>query len=387
MPEILSTRGRRTNFRYRRDGNGEQVYVVAPGHQVWERGQWLEGYARALDRRCTLCREWLEYTTENFYQHPTNGSVSARCRSCDSQARAGYSRPARGAAGTSRTGRIFGVELEITGPSDYAILESLRDHGIPVASGNQNGYAIGYQHTNTNRHVWTLKTDSSVHGRGLELVSPKLRGDAGFAELEKVCVALNEAGATVDASCGLHVHHDFRGLTLDQIKRQVLAMVDAQAYVMSMVAPSRRGNTYCPEWDTRHRQQVELATELHRIGQIGPRGVVNMWAYGEHGSVEIRAHAGTTNARKIAAWVRFGQAVFAAAEAGATLQAAPVAGVPVSAVTLQQFLLELVPYGLQATDIAWLMRFVTVGQTRQEVAERIAELIEVPESVYEEVAS
>jgi hypothetical protein len=346
----------------------------------------------AIDRQCSACRVWFPQDTEHFWSHPTNGTVCARCRTCDAAARAGYNRPARGAAGTSSQGRYFGVEMELTGPASYIIIRTLRDAGIQMAAYNEDNLdAMSYGHTNTNRHVWSLKQDSSVHGRGLELVSPKLRGDAGFEEVQKVCEALADCGATVDRSCGLHVHHDFRGLTLRQVKRQVLALVDAQAFMLAMVAPSRRDNGYSPSWNSSHRDSFESITDLSDISSAAtPRGTVNVWAYPEHGSVEVRAHAGTTNPNKIMAWIRFGQAVFAAAEARVTLPTSPSDWYgDVTESDLQEFLVALIPYGLLATDVSWLMRFVTVGETRSSVEARIAQLTaqhEAATSVLEEVS-
>jgi hypothetical protein len=271
--------------------------------------------------------------------------------------------------------------LELTGPAPEIIIDALVDAGVPVAQRNrQTRREIGYGATNTESNVWTLKHDGSVNGYGLELVSPKLSGDAGFDMLEKVCTALNGVDATVDRTCGLHVHHDMRGLGVDAIIRQVQPFVARQETVMRLVAPSRRGNTYSPLWTQWHMDELARCTRLESVGNIGPRGVLNMWAYGQHGSVEVRAHAGTTNFRKIAAWVRFGQAMFAAGDANVELTSESDAPA--------ELLAQLEPFGLTSADASWLLRFEHAGATRESVRELVEALRQQmmeAESVLEEV--
>lgn len=272
----------------------------------------------------------------------------------------------RRAAGSGGRGRAFGVEMELTGPSGSLIIQALQAHGINIAP-NVGGYHA------SNGSQWELKTDGSVGGHGLELVSPKLRGAAGFRELETVCRALNEAGATVDRSCGLHVHHDFRNLTAAQIKRQVLAFVDRQHLIRRMVAPSRRTNGYCPEWRADQRSALDRFNEsgnLRDIAYIGPRGAINLQAYARHGSVEIRYHGGSTNFRKLAAWIRFGQSLFAAAEAQATI----------STLNAESMLRDLIAHAdsnLTAEDAATLLRFERFGETRSAIEAAITEATEL----------
>lgn len=284
------------------------------------------------------------------------------------------------------TGRAFGIEIELTGPDALLIIQALHDAGVPVNPNNWSRLgATAYRRTNTNARHWALKRDGSVHGEGLELVSPKLRGQSGLDEVQTVCAVLNSINATVDTSCGLHVHHDMRGLTAEQIKTQALAFVDRENLIMQMVAPSRQHNMHCKLWSRRssyyRNSLVNAPDDLSWFSRVavGPRGTINLGAYRSHGSVEIRAHAGTTNAKKIIAWVRFGQALFAAAEAGA----------PISTSTTEFMLRDLLPYGLTPGDAAWLLRFQSAGSTRASVEARVLVLqehIESVQSVLEEVS-
>jgi hypothetical protein len=273
-------------------------------------------------------------------------------------------------AGTAQ-GRAFGVELEMTGPDRRLVMSALLQAGIDVVD--------RYAYASTNGSKWELKYDSSVRGEHLELVSPKLRGEAGLRQLETVCAALNSVGATVDSSAGLHVHHDMRNMDVDQIRTQVVAFVERQDLVWRMVAPSRRDNHYCGGWASNQVSALLRARNLREIGSVGPRGNINLHAYPRHGSVEMRCHAGTTNFNKIRAWIHFGQALFAAALASAT----------VSGTDLTQMLVDLEPFGLTTTDASWLLRFETSGETRATVAARIESLqsqMDAATSVLEEVS-
>jgi hypothetical protein len=355
--------------------------------RVWE----IPLSERRYQRRCNMCFTWFPRSSENFgnLQRDEFG-LQSRCRACMRQ----YQRdlrqlrrnPVRLAASANADGRAFGVEMEITGPDAHTIITALGNAGILMDRRNRlTGQEIGYQATNTDSDVWSLKHDSSVRGHGLELVSPKLRGDNGLAQVRTVCNTLKEIGATVDRTCGLHVHHDFRNMEFPSMQRQIMAFLEREDLIMRLVAPSRRTNyDYCPRWNggsdygrpTNWIEAFSRATSLSGMSQ-GPRGTLNLWAYGVHGSVELRAHAGTTRFEKIAAWVRFGQAIFAAGEAGAS----------VSTTDVTQMLTDLIPFGLTTEDASWLLRFETAG-TRAQVQERVATLrmqADLAESVLEEV--
>lgn len=252
-------------------------------------------------RVCTRCGE--RKAIESFRYQPTRGTHHSWCRECErvsqrESAARRTNRQARRAAGQRSTrnngGRVFGVEMELTGPSRRAIAGALDAAGI--------SYRItGYQATNG--AVWELKTDGSVNGHGLELVSPKLRGEAGFAELQRVCEALRSVNATVDSSCGVHVHVDFRNRTVEQIRDAILPLAEAQDALYEMSAPSRRNNHYVPRWSDRDLRTLRGMVHLRDLGRL-PRGVVNAQSYTRHGSIEFRSHGGSTSFVRISAWVR-----------------------------------------------------------------------------------
>jgi hypothetical protein len=331
--------------------------------------------------RCRVCREWKriagvggsqharnEIGDQSWYWDNSRGEYKSMCKTCERE----YKRARRAELAGQGTGRAFGVELELTGPSDELVIQALVAHGVPMAQRNLTTMsATSYRATNTTGRQWELKRDSSVAGHGLELVSPLLRGQAGYDMIEKVAAALRECGATVNRTCGLHVHHDFRNLSLDEARRQVLAFVERENLILQLVAPSRRTNSYCSAWQPFQIDSLRQVSNLGQLGYVGPRGSINCHAYARHGSVEIRAHGGTTNARKILAWVRFGQALFAAADAGATI----------ASDSAERMLADLMDHGLTAADAATLLRFQRVGETRSEIEATIREANELLEEV------
>lgn len=343
----------------RRHVPGYSQYRVfnVTGRYSWDR--MLIGQVRLADRSTGRPHRW-EFSRDPAdelswrYAQPSSRTAAANAL----MRLAGYDAvepPARSTSRRRGVGRAFGVEIEMTGPSGSLVVQALNAHGIDV------DYVGSYRRTNGSR--WELKSDGSVAGHGLELVSPKLRGEPGFEELRKVCEALAECGATVDRSCGIHVHHDFRGVGVDSIKRQVLSFVERQELISRLIQPSRRsGHNYCPRWTDQHRSLLVAfesydETSLRQIQYVGPRGTINLGSYPQHGSVEIRWHGGSTNYKKIAAWVRFGQALFKAADQGVVL--------PID--TVDNLLGVLRNHGLTVEDSAILLRFERHGMTRAQV--------------------
>ena len=63
---------------------------------------------------------------------------------------------------------------------------------------------------------WKAERDGSIRTlnatrKGCEFVSPKLRGFAGMQEVEKAMDAINDHGARVNDSCGLHITIEWNG--------------------------------------------------------------------------------------------------------------------------------------------------------------------------------
>lgn len=160
---------------------------------------------------------------------------------------------------------------------------------------------------------WRVKSDMSVTGRGFggEMVSPPLRGEDGIDEVRQVCRWLREHGATVNASCGLHVHHEAADLGAEGIVRVAEIYTAHQSLVNWLVSDSRRGgprsSNYALQMSESRMAQIRRMSTSSRAQGPTRYLAVNVDAYMRHGTVEIRQHQGTLNAQKIEAWIRLGQ--------------------------------------------------------------------------------
>jgi hypothetical protein len=204
------------------------------------------------------------------------------------------------------------VEIEFNGISKSTAYRVLSAAGVNVRDESYN---------HSTRTHWKLITDGSVSGSGLELVSPILAGDDGFAQLTLVLETLTAAGARVDRSCGMHVHHDMGGLTGEEIASFFEFYVDRQNSIDLLVAPSRRNGSQHSYYTSRvtqtERDRIGASFRANRQAPGGDRyRTINVQSFSRYETVEIRQHQGTLNAKKAVAWVKFGQSMITAARSG-----------------------------------------------------------------------
>jgi hypothetical protein len=219
-----------------------------------------------------------------------------RCRECERatarvRRESVLSTPAPDGTATRRAtrgDRAFGVELEVNGSREL-LLTALRERDLGSS--------------------WRITFDGSLGSRGLELVSPPLRGADGFDQLRRACEALSVAGCTIDRSCGLHVHVDLSGISANAVRRMVKAYCASQDIIDGMLSESRRGrrNHYCQPWDAEALAQLDSCRSIEDMShrQDDRYTTVNLAAYPRHGTIEFRQHQGTTSYRKVEAWVKF----------------------------------------------------------------------------------
>lgn len=133
-------------------------------------------------------------------------------------------------------------------------------------------------------------SDGSVSVRSRH--SSELRVSAPETKLKEVltktCEALRKNGAKVNASCGLHVHIDCRARNWRVVYDR---LYKAKHWLYACVAPSRANNSY--------------AKPPSAEPNMGDRyTAINATSAVKHGTIEVRLHHGTTNAKKILNWVR-----------------------------------------------------------------------------------
>lgn len=213
-------------------------------------------------------------------------------------------------ASTTSYTRTFGTEIEFFGITPSVAAQAINDAGIACN-------AEGYNHHV--RNYWKIVTDASVTSRGtgvgsgLELVSPVLRGQAGFIELAKAVTALLNAGAKVDRTCGIHVHVGADGFTGADIVRVADLYTQNNTHIDTVLASSRHSNSYAVKYSnaslTNLRRTLANATTVSDIQShvrgLGRYYTVNVTSYAKYGTLEFRQHQGSLNGEKVVSWVKF----------------------------------------------------------------------------------
>lgn len=118
-----------------------------------------------------------------------------------------------------------------------------------------------------------------------------LVNQADLTSLNKLCTLLNDLGAKVNSSCGLHVHMDARHLTKNQVARIGLKLGESLQFLGQMVPQSRRDNhRYC-------KMKVSGFSDDRYCA-------VNLTAYEKYKTIEVRLHSSTTSFKKISNWIK-----------------------------------------------------------------------------------
>jgi len=107
----------------------------------------------------------------------------------------------------------------------------------------------------------------------------------------KLCDVLNtKLKVAVDRTCGLHVHLDMRNRKVDKCFSN---LVLSQQFLYAMLPAQRRNSQY--SIPVKGAQYRKLSSRYYGINQT---------AVDKYGTLELRMHCGTTNAKKIISWVQ-----------------------------------------------------------------------------------
>lgn len=197
--------------------------------------------------------------------------------------------------------RNFGIEIEAYNCSKQKLAQELTAAGIKVK-------VEDYNHIDSEER-WKITSDGSLTGtQSFELVSPILHGEEGLKDLEKVCWVLELCDVKVNNSCGLHIHMDAAGFTLQTWKNLALSYKRLENVIDAFMPSSRRNNRFCQGFANITEKQIKSAgtiNDLRRAFGNDRYRKVNLEAYARHRTVEFRQHSGTTNFTKMSAWIYF----------------------------------------------------------------------------------
>lgn len=168
----------------------------------------------------------------------------------------------------------------------------------------------GYNHNDNMQH-FKFVTDASIDGaNAIECVSPILKGNKGMNDLKKACKALNAANASVNRSCGLHVHIGTKNLTEQQFSNVFANYKHLENVIDTFMAESRRANNnrYCQSLSLTNRGYIDNAKNVREVQYAMHNDryyKINAMSYNRHKTIEFRQHQGTTDFTKIQMWVNF----------------------------------------------------------------------------------
>jgi hypothetical protein len=212
------------------------------------------------------------------------------------------------------TTRRFGVEIEFVGISRDAAAQALREAGLEAQH-------EGYGHATTPH--WKVVHDGSI-SRGGEAVSPILAGEDGYRQVRTAIQALRSAGANVSTACGLHVHHEVADLSGEQLARLFEQYAADQDNIDGLVSRSRRDgrNQYCRRLRDMEVQAIgRCFRESRTAASVDRYKTLNVASFPRYGTIEFRQHQGTMDARKVIAWIKFGQAMIELAKTATLVEA------------------------------------------------------------------
>lgn len=192
----------------------------------------------------------------------------------------------------------FGVEIECLVPRS-SMIECAERNSMPFRY-------EGYNHIDNN-HYYKFVSDSSIMGdNGIECVSPILKGKDGMKSLENCCKSLNEAGAMVNKSTGLHVHVGAKDFTKEQYVNVFVNYQFLESVIDTFMARSRRANNnrFCKSLQGYDFSSCNNISDVYNILQ-SRYFKVNPCSYSAHKTIEFRQHQGSTDFEKISNWANF----------------------------------------------------------------------------------
>jgi hypothetical protein len=222
----------------------------------------------------------------------------------------------------------FGAEFEVILPAHFshqsAGRELSRITGITVRPSLRN------ETVSRASRDFRIVQDSSVRGAGTaaEFVSPILSGQEGLETVAKFAQALAAIGATVNQSCGFHVHVGGFRPQLPFFKNLVKLYSKFEVAIDTVMPASRRGNVHnlIRSVSRVSPQAIDAATSIDGIitaatglpaNEYSARFFkLNLASFKKHTTVEFRQHAGTVDAAKAVAWIKTCLRIVAAAEQG-----------------------------------------------------------------------
>ena len=161
-------------------------------------------------------------------------------------------------------------------------------------------------------NAWNVIRDNSLRNDGVEFVlrSPK-QGQSLLNAITSLTQHLQERDYSISHRCSVHCHIDFRGDTLETIRKffKLYMLLEPSLYTMS--SKDRYMNIYCPGLTHATQQIVQAGCHLYReedlpslVGGWSKYTGINLHSLSSLGTIEIRTHKGTASEEDLVKWVR-----------------------------------------------------------------------------------
>lgn len=184
--------------------------------------------------------------------------------------------------------RVHGKAFDVAG--------SVRTFGVEIETS-----ACRYAERLEGKTLFGAKYDATCSGR--EFDSPILSGDEGLQTICDFCDHAKRRGWTVDQGCGVHIHLGMQDGTESQAQRIGVAYLYTYPSWLKLVAPERAVNEYCcPPTITPAR--LQYCDDFNDYCGCSSRyRFINLAAYTQHKTIEIRGLEGTLDKTLITKWV------------------------------------------------------------------------------------
>jgi len=218
-------------------------------------------------------------------------------------------------------------------PAHRKINKSIRLVGLEIEVATVNSDTGSLEDACRTWHA-SIVEDGSV-SNGFEINTSPASGDYLLKMIERIGRGLSQAGATVDARCGLHVHVDCRDFTFYDMRKLVKLYTKIEPALFAMMPGSRRRSAFCRPCGARFvydldafkipkdskKQLLTNVLEIepsinckgqrdHKNGRYGSRyNALNLQSWLYRGTIECRLHTGTVNPHKLECWALLWQAI------------------------------------------------------------------------------
>lgn len=201
-------------------------------------------------------------------------------------------------------GRSFGCEFELPASLNRDnLIRELKARGHKMQE-----EVLGSIHTVVKG--WKVVPDGSLTN-GLELVSPVLHGEAGLAEVRKMCRSLSQLSVEIPFSekqFGFHVHVGVKDLGGRQVAKLILDHDHMEENGLLYCVPAyRRELGWCKKTHARILEKARAGSitfeEARSIDSDRYRSLNMFQRCADYGTVEFRRHGGTLNEDKSVAWI------------------------------------------------------------------------------------